>query len=75
MVILPREIWTFNVFPVKISMKIFTEQEKIILKFKQNHKRQEVVEKILIKKNRPEGINLPNFRLYYKVIVIKTAWY
>ena len=75
MVILPREIWTFNVFPVKLSMKIFTEQEKIILKFKQNHKRQEVVEKILIKKNRPEGINLPNFRLYYKVIVIKTAWY
>ena len=75
MVILPREIWTFNAFPVKISMKIFTEQEKIILKFKQNHKRQEVVEKILIKKNRPEGINLPNFRLYYKVIVIKTAWY
>ena len=61
--------------PYQATNGIFHRATKIILQYVWKYKKPRVAKAILRKKNGTEGINLPDFRLYYEATVIKTVWY
>ena len=72
---IPNTIHRFNVIPIKLPVAFFTELEQKVSQFMWKHKRLQIAKEVLRKKNGAERIKLPDFRLYYKVTVIKTLWY
>ena len=75
MAILPKTIYRLNAMPIKIPAKFLTDLKRTILNFIWKSKKPRISKTILYSKETFEGISIPDFQLYYRITVLKTAWY
>uniref|UniRef100_A0A9L0S1P2 Uncharacterized protein n=1 Tax=Equus caballus TaxID=9796 RepID=A0A9L0S1P2_HORSE len=74
MSVLPNLVYRFKATPIKTQASYFGDIDKLILKFIWRGKRPRIAN-IILKKNKFGALTLPNFKIYFKAVVIKTVWY
>jgi hypothetical protein len=70
---LPKEIFMFKAISHQNPMTLIIEVKKSALKFIWKCKRLRIAKTIRSKKSNAGSITIPNFKLYYRAIITKTA--
>jgi hypothetical protein len=71
----PKENNRFNAMPIKVPTQFIKDMERAILKFIWKNKKSRIVKTILNNIKISGGITISDLKLYYRAILIKTAWY
>ena len=64
-----------NAISIKTPRECSYKHNKTILEFVWNYISFQIAKELLRKRNKSGGITFSDFKVYYKVMVIKTVWY
>ena len=75
MATLSMTIYRFKAILIKIPTQFFKDMERAILKFIWIGKKPKIMKTIINNKRTDEASTIPDVKLYYRAIVIKTEWH